>query len=204
MVGSCPRRRCRRCWRRWADSLNSLRTTTLSAVTILVAAFGLSGCSQAAEPVATPSSPTTTAAASNAVPLPDPAALTDVLATLSDPAIAGADKLPLVEGSTVAESGVLDNFAKALQDNQMLPLTFVANGLTWSGQDPGNVQATVTATPARPDGGTFTFPMLFKPTSTGWQLARETADLLLAFGNGQTAPAPSQLPPAPVPATRPR
>ena len=62
-----------------------------------------------------------------------------------------------------------------------------ATDLAWSDRNPGNVRATVTITTAKPDGGTFTFPMEFTPVPPGWQLARETADQLLAFGTGPTA-----------------
>ncbi|BBZ04082.1 hypothetical protein MCHIJ_35190 [Mycolicibacterium chitae] len=159
-------------------------SSVLSAATIFVAAFGLSGCSDdpGAEPRA-PVTPTTTSAPAPAVaPLPDPAALTDVLARLSDPAIPGDAKLPLVEGATPDQAGALDGFAKALADNQLLPLSFTATELSWSEADPGNVWATVTATPAKPESGPLTFPMEFQPAGDGWQLTRETADLLLAFG----------------------
>jgi hypothetical protein len=175
--------------------LIELRTAVLSAATI-VAAFGLSGCSEdAATPPPPPPPSATAATTSQPALLPDPAALTDVLMKLSDPAIPGPDKLPLVEGATPAEAATLDGFAKALADNHMLPMTFAATDLTWSEKSRGNVRATVTATPGKPGSGTFTFPMEFTPTEVGWQLSRQTADQLLAFGTSQTDnPVPSDSP----------
>jgi hypothetical protein len=143
--------------------------------------------------------------------LPPPEALTDVLGRLADPAVTGIDKLPLVEGATAAQAADLDTFAKALQDNRMLPLTFAATDLVWSEDVPGNVTATVTMTPADASISAFSYPMEFKavqlsepsagvgsepdksdPAIAGWQLSRKTADLLLAFGT----PAPSNTAPA--------
>lgn len=131
-----------------------------------------------------------------------------MLNRLADPAVPGTDKLILIEGATPDEAPVLDNFAKALQDNKMLPLTFAATDLAWSDGDPRSVTAAVTATPADTTAGPFSFPMSFKPAQGGWQLSRETADLLLAFGNGtQTgtpaSPAPAPAPPTPTPAPAP-
>ncbi len=158
----------------------------LSAATIFVAAFGLSGCTHSDSSTVSPSAPpptTVSVAAPPVAPLPDPAALTDVLAKLSDPAIPGNTKLALVEGSTPGEAAALDNFAKALADSRMLPLTFTAIELAWSEPDPGNVSATVKITSAKPGSAPFTFPMEFKPAPPGWQLSRGTADQLLEFGN---------------------
>ncbi len=145
-----------------------------------MAAFGLCACSATAPESA---STTTTAPAVAATPaptgLPPTDALTDVLAKLSDPAVAGADKLVLVEGATDAEAADLDTFARALRDNRMLPLTFAATDLIWSPDTPGDVTANVTVTPADPAVAPFTYPMEFTPASGGWQLSRQTADLLL-------------------------
>lgn len=174
-----------------------------------MAAFGLSGCSDAS-PAAAPSSATpvaTTPVVSPSQPgaLPPPEVLTDVLGKLADPAIPGSDKLPLVEGATVGEAADLDKFAKALQDNRMLPLTFAATDLVWSDDVPGNVTATVNVTPTDVGMGGFSFPMEFKPTTSpgGWQLSRDTADLLLAFGNSPQPTAPPSQAPAPAPPTTP-
>lgn len=169
-----------------------------------MAAFGLFGCGDdgSARPPAPPPTATTAAPAQPAQ-LPEPSALIDVLAKLSDPAVPGSSKLTLVEGATPAESAALENFAKALQDNHMLPLTFAATDVAWSDQHPANVRASVTITAAKPDSGPFTFPMEFTPAQVGWQLSRDTADQLLAFG-GQPAtsaapsPAPTTAPPTPT------
>ncbi len=164
-----------------------------------MAAFGLSGCSQdgrVERPA--PVTPTTSAApAPAAAPLPDPAALTDVLGRLADPAVPGEAKLALVEGATAEQAAVLDSFTKALADNHLLPLTFTATELSWSEAEPGNVWATVTAAPAKPESGPLTFPMEFQPTDGGWQLTRETAELLLAFGGDAVPQAPAPAAPEP-------
>jgi hypothetical protein len=181
-------------------------TAVLSAATI-VAALGVSGCSAHAPESTAASSTTATSApaAAQTVTLPDAAALIDVLNRLADPAVAGSAKLPLVEGATGDDATALDKFAKALQDNHMLPLAFAATDLVWSPDVPGNVTANVHATPADPTVGAFSFPMEFKPAGAGWQLSRQTADLLLAYGataqsSGAPAPAP---PPVPTPAPTP-
>ena len=165
------------------------RTTAALSAATFVAAFWLSGCSTESKPASAPPPPSTSAPASAVAPapLPDPAALTDVLVRLSDPAVPGADKLVLVEGATAEETASLDGFATALADTHMLPLTFSATDLAWSDRNPGNVRATVAITTAQPDSGPFTFPMEFTPASPGWQLSRETADQLLAFGGGPSA-----------------
>jgi hypothetical protein len=176
----------------------------LSAATI-VAALGVSGCAaDAPESTAASSTPAISAPVPAQVSaLPDAAALIDVLNKLSDPAVAGADKLPLVEGSGGDDAAALDKFAKALQDNHMLPLTFAATELVWSPDVPGNVTANVHATPADPNVGAFSFPMEFKPVPPGWQLSRQTADLLLAIGataqGSSSAPAPAPPPTPPTP-----
>lgn len=160
-----------------------------------MAAFWLSGCSHDAPPAATPQAPSTARAPAQGATLPNPQALTGVLDRLADPAVPGAQKTSLVEATTAQDSAALDKFTKALSDNQMLPLTFVATDLAWSTTDPGNVSATVNIIPPAPkDGSAFTFPMDFKPAQGGWQLSRDTADMLLAFGDN----------PTPAPATPPR
>jgi hypothetical protein len=178
-------------------------TAVLSAATI-VAALGVSGCAAHA-PESTAASPTTaTSAPVQAVTLPDAAALIDVLNRLSDPAVAGSDKLPLVEAATDDDAAALDKFAKALQDNHMLPLAFTATDLVWSPDAPGNVTANVHATPAAQGVGAFSFPMEFKPAGPGWQLSRQTADLLLALGataQASSAPVPAPAVPTPAPPT---
>ena len=153
-----------------------------------MAAFWLSGCgSEAPAPPSVPPPPAATAAApSRPAELPQPSALIDVLNRLSDPAIPGTDKLVLVEGATGEEVATLDAFGSALRDNKMLPLEYTATEVAWSQGRPGYVEANVTATPADPAAAPFSFPMEFRPVADSvppsWQLSRQTADLLLAFG----------------------
>jgi hypothetical protein len=155
--------------------------------------LAVSGCSSDTPP---PAEPTTTAAATAPVappasaPLPAPEALIDVLNRLSDPAVPGADKIGLVELATADDAAALDKFGKALADNGALPLTFAAVDLKWSEAEAGNVVATVNVTTANKPPGTFSFPMEFTPVRDGWQLTRKTANLLLDFGEGATAPSP--------------
>lgn len=108
-----------------------------------------------------------------------------MLDRLSDPAIPGSDKLTLVEDATAADADTLQAFSTALRDNKMLPVAYSATDVAWSQGQSGYVAANVTATPADPDVGPFSFPMDFKAVSEpapGWQLSRQTADQLLAFG----------------------
>jgi hypothetical protein len=108
--------------------------------------------------------------------------LLDVLNRLSDPAVPGTDKLVLVEGATDEEAAGLEAFSTALRDNKMLPLEYSATDIVWSQTQPGYVGANVTATPANTEVTPFSYPMEFKPVGQGWQLSRQTADLLLEFG----------------------
>lgn len=130
-------------------------------------------------------------------PLPPPEALSDVIARLADPAVAGSDKLALVENTTAADAPALDTFATALRDTGFTPVTVRASDIVSSG--PGDVVATIKV--SGPDsgsgGGEFSFPMEFRRAGNGWQLTRQTADMLLAFGNARTA-APA-LPPTSAP-----
>jgi hypothetical protein len=148
-----------------------------------VAAFWLSGCSNEAPPApSSPPPPAATASPVRPAALPQPSALIDVLTRLSDPAIPGTDKLVLVEGAKDDDAAALDAFSTALRDNRMLPLEFAVTEVTWSPAVPGYVAAHVTATPADPASKPFSYPMEFKPVLQGWQLSRQTADLLLPFG----------------------
>ncbi|AQT79779.1 hypothetical protein B1R94_11645 [Mycolicibacterium litorale] len=181
----------------------------LSAATI-VAALGLSGCSDHDESksVQSPIEQSSTALApppATSAALPSPDALTDVLYRLADPAVKGIDKLQLVEAATPDDAATIDKFAAALRDGGFTPLTFTADEIRWSDRRAKDALATInvtTSNPANPGG--FTFPMEFRPTGNGWQLSRETADMLLAFGNarGASAASPSSTgqPPAPPPA----
>ena len=157
-----------------------------------MAAFGLCGC-DSPPPAAAPETETTSAVASAAPassPLPAPEALIDVLNRLSDPAVAGADKVGLVELATPDDAAALDKFGKALADNGALPLTFEAVDLRWSESEAGNVVATVNVTTANKPPGKFSFPMEFTPVNDRWELTRKTANLLLDFGEGATATSP--------------
>jgi len=130
-------------------------------------------------------------------PLPPPEALSDVITRLADPAVPGTDKLALVENTTGADAAVLDTFATALRDTRFTPVTVRASDIVSSGS--GDVVATikVSGPDSGPDGGEFSFPMEFRRAGDGWQLTRQTADMLFAFGNARSAaPAP---PPTPTP-----
>lgn len=171
------------------------RTTSavvLSAVTVLVAAFGLAGCSDElpAAPASTSASapPNPAVAAPPAAPLPAPEALTDVLNRLADVNVPGAQKSGLVAQSGPADAAALDRFGKALADNGFLPLSFQARDLAWSRAHRGDVMATVVVTTPNPQAGQFSFPMEFHPQGPGWQLTRGTADMLLDFGAAQSPP----------------
>jgi len=164
----------------------------------LAAVLMLAGCGghEPAEPVAavTVTSSTPAAPEPPAAVLPAPEALTDVLYRLSDPAIAGAEKVNLIEGAKPTDAETIDKFATALRDGGYLPLGLEAAGLTWSDRHPGCVSADVTVNTANPDTGGFAFPMEFTPRDGGWQLSQETAKTLLAFGKahaGSTTPAPA-------------
>ncbi|CAN5411161.1 hypothetical protein BH10ACT9_BH10ACT9_17120 [soil metagenome] len=153
-----------------------------------MAAFWLSGCGSDAPPApSAPPPPVASAAPSRPADLPQPSALLDVLNRLSDPAVPGTDKLVLVEGATDEEAAGLEAFSSALRDNKMLPLEYSATDIVWSQTQPGYVGANVTATAANSETANtevtpFSYPMEFKPVGQGWQLSRQTADLLLEFG----------------------
>lgn len=133
-----------------------------------------------------PSSPTSSVApAPQGAPLPDPAALTDVVVALTDPAIPGTEKLTLIEGASPEDAEALDRFTKALSDNRMLPMTYTATELAWTDSAGGErLVANVTLTSSKPDTPPFSFPMEFLKTDSGWQLSRTTAEQLLALGGG--------------------
>lgn len=122
--------------------------------------------------------------------LPDPGppppaeALTGVLSRLADPRVPGADKLVLVAEATPSEAASLDRFAAALRDGGFDPVIFTATEIGWTGQ-PSTVRATVTvSTTNAADPGDFSFPMEFRSAAGGWQLTRETAEMLLELGDG--------------------
>lgn len=117
-------------------------------------------------------------------------ALTDVLYRLADTAVPGTDKVDLVEQATADDAAALDRFGRALQDSGYTPLTLEASGLARSPSNPGNVVADVTASSPNETAGRFSFPMEFSPNDGGWQLSRQTTDMLLAMGQVE-APAPT-------------
>lgn len=172
-------------------------TAVLGAAAV-AAAFGLAGCSAEPERSSGPgpvrpgvSAPALPAAA----PLPAPEALTDVLSRLADPAVPGAEKTAAIEKATAADAEALDKFGRALRDGGFHPITFEAADLRWSDADPDHVVATITATGPDPAAGSFSFPMEFTAENTagadgGWQLTRETADMLL-----ESSPAEPTTPP---------
>ena len=187
------------------------RTVVVRSAATIVAALGLCACSQPTHPVAEPSvktSPTPTVAmpapiapAPGGLALPPDSALIDVVSRLSDPALPGDQKVALIEDGTADEAARLDRFGIALRDNGSIPLTFEARDLAWSQSDPGNVVATVVVRTANPQDGEFTYPMEFAPAGDSWQLTRQTADLLLELGSGESAvpPAPPTVEPPPAP-----
>lgn len=175
----------------------------------VVTALGVCGCSHdVAQPAPGPqtsisetdgfgpSVPTPTDPGS----LPSPQALSDLVARLADPAVPGTDKLPLVENSTAADVAALDTFAAALRDSGFTPVSVRASDIVSS--RPGDVVATINVTGADSGAGAggsgFSFPMEFRRVGNGWQLTRQTAEMLLAFGNARIdAPRPPASSPAP-------
>ena len=169
-----------------------------TAAAIAVTALVLSGCAGNGDTRSAPSFSSPQASASPARPAPadpgpppPPEALADVMYRLADPAVPGADKLPLLQDSTPADAVTLDRFAAALRDGGFSPVAFKATDVHWAGDQPGDAPATVLATvtvtttnPANP--GDFSFPMEFYTGPAGWQLTRDTAEMLLAFGNSRT------------------
>ncbi|MGD9620819.1 MAG: hypothetical protein AB7G47_16670 [Mycolicibacterium sp.] len=183
---------------------------TLGAAAI-VAACGLVACAEPTHPAAAPlvqASASSTAAPHGGPALPPDFALIEVMSKLSDPALPGEQKVALIEGGTAEEATDLDRFGIALRDSGSLPLTFEARDLAWSQSDPGNVTATVLIRSANPANGEFSFPMEFADAGGSWQLTRQTADLLLGLGSGDTAatttaPQPAIEPPPPITAPGP-
>lgn len=179
---------------------------TLSTA-IVILALALVGCSHLGHKKSTAAEPSVPPATSSSVappptgPLPAPEALTGVLARLADPAVPGASKLDLVEGSTPETAAALDRFTTAARDGGYLPMTFVANNLVWSDRNPSDVMATVVVTTAQPEHREFTFPMEFTPSPGGWQLSKRTAEMLLALQNSRNSTPPAS--PAPNPNSAP-
>lgn len=191
-------------------------TVAILSAAATAAALGLGGCAQSGDPESAGTTATVETSPAPSVglappgpparggpPLPAPAALTDVMGRLADPALPGDQKIVLIENGTADEAAGLDRFATALRDNGALPLTFEVRDMAWSQADPGNVVATVVVRTSNPQTGEFTFPMEFAPADESWQLTRRTADLLLELdgepGAPPPAPPPEPGPPAPNP-----
>ncbi len=167
-----------------------LLTVPLPTV-LLPVMIGLTPVISACSPTPTPAPPavsaTTSGVAAAAEPaaLPPPEALADVISRMADPAVPGMDKITLVQNGAAPDVRVLDSFAAALRDVGYSPLTVTARDLRWSDARPGDVLAMVTLTGPKPADDRppqFSMPMEFTPGSQGWQLTRETAQSLLAFG----------------------
>ena len=191
-------------------------TVAILSAAATAAALGLGGCAQSGDPESAGTTATVETSPAPSVglappgpparggpPLPAPAALTDVMGRLADPALPGDQKIVLIENGTADEAAGLDRFATALRDNGALPLTFEVRDMAWSQADPGNVVATVVVRTSNPQTGEFTYPMEFAPADESWQLTRRTADLLLELdgepGAPPPAPPPEPGPPAPNP-----
>ena len=170
--------------------MGSGRTAT-GAAALAVAGMVLAGCGGQREsrPASAPPPPAPRTVSSSTVspgPLPPPEVLTGVMNRLADPAVPGADKLPLLQNSAPPDAATLDQFSAALRDGGFNPAVFTVTDVRWADQ-PGDVLATVTVSTtnsAKP--GEFSFPMEFGAGPGGWQLTRETAEMLLAFGNART------------------
>lgn len=151
----------------------------------------LSGCAGPDQSPSRPSTPyaqpiRTSAAAADPGPLPTPELLTDVMYRLADPAVPGADKLPLLQNGAAPDAQPLDRFSAALRDGGFSPVSFQAADVRWADSRPGDAVALITVSttnPAKP--GDFSLPMLFHAGPGGWQLSRETAEMLLAFGDAR-------------------
>lgn len=157
----------------------------------------LTGCDRPQHPAAQPSPPPAAGLPAPPPPLalPAPEVLTDVLYRLADTTVPGTDKVVLVEGASADDAAELERFGKALQDNGYTPVGFTAEEIAWSEYTPGYVRSDITVrseNPALAKG--FAFPMEFKAHRGGWQLARQTADMLLTLGDKPPA-APSSSPP---------
>ncbi|EUA47532.1 putative lipoprotein lppK [Mycobacteroides abscessus 21] len=150
------------------------------------AVFALSACSSSSDKASPTSSSAPQSTASSAAaaaapdhPLPDPAALTDVLNRLADPNLPGAEKVTAVQGATPEQ---LDKFTKAIGDAGFSPLSFTVKDPKWSTETPGDVEAVVTINSPSPKMGGFAVPMSFSPEGEGWKLSKRTSDLLLKTG----------------------
>lgn len=178
------------------------------ATAATAAALGISGCAggDRAKPPPPPAPVPSAVAAPPAAAGPPPAAeaLAYVIYRLADTGVPAADKLASVHDTAPTDATALDAFGTALRDGGFAPITVTATDIRWSDTRPGHVLATITITTTDPDDpGEFAFPMEFRPSAGGWQLSRETADMLLAFGNDRTGPVVPGPAPPPVPGGQP-
>ncbi len=150
---------------------------------VLAGCTGLGATPQTATAPPLPQISSATVAESG--PLPAPEALAEVMNRLADPAVPGIDKLPMVQKSAPSDAAILDQFSAALRDGGFSPAVFKVTDVRWADQ-PGGVIATVTVSTTNPvNTGEFSFPMEFLAGPGGWQLTRDTAEMLLAFGNAR-------------------
>jgi len=174
-------------------------TRRVAAALALTAGLGLVACNKDMPPAAEPLPSSTTALQTtlNPAPLPPVDALTGVLYRITDPAVPPEQKVAAIEHGTTEDQAELATFTKALVDNGFVPLDVGATDLAWSANHPGNVLATITLTSVNTPANKFVYPLEFSPQGTGWQLNRQTANMLLS----PAAPGPSNpAPPVPAPA----
>ena len=160
--------------------------TAASAAVLMATGAVLAGCADhGASPSVPPPPPVSNTTAADPGPPPPPEALTDVMNRLADPAVPGTAKLPLVGNAAPPDAAMLDQFSAALRDGGFNPVAFTVTDVRWAHQ-PGQVLATVTVSTTNPaEPGEFSFPMEFRAGPGGWQLTRDTAEMLLAFGNAR-------------------
>jgi hypothetical protein len=190
---------------------HSRLVATAIATVGAAAVLALSACSGSDDKTSSPSnSPESSAAPSVAAapvsptaaapdrPLPDLAALTDVLNRLADQNLPGAEKVPSVQGATPEQ---LDKFTKAISDAGFSPLSFTVKDPKWSPDTPGDVDAVVTINSPNPKLGGFAVTMTFSPNGDGWQLSKRTSELLLKAGTSLAGGSHEPASPPPPPAT---
>lgn len=185
-------------------------STAILGVVAAAAALGLGACTDRIEPP--PATPVTLTPPRSFVaadelppaPLPPPEALIDVMVQLTNPDVPGAEKVHLIQDSKPLDGPALDRFDSAVTSAGFRPLSFEAHDIRYAEGDRGNVVASFvinTGNPAAGEGGAFRFPMEFAHGEHGWQLTRQTADMLLVFGGSTPEPTlpnvPAPEPPAP-------
>jgi len=113
---------------------------------------------------------------------------------LTDANAPAADRAVLIQDSTPDDIAAIGSFDSALSNAAFRPLTFEANNVKWKG-DAGNVSSAFVIRTPNPKYSEFNFPLEFTPAEDGWHLTRETADMLLNFGQPAAPPLPR--PPSP-------